>query len=72
MPSWVLCEDCHRVLLAEHGPVCPECLAKRADEEPTDWYAGLSHQPTPAVKPVNKRKVAEPADDTERVQGCCP
>lgn len=56
---WVLCEDCHRVLLAEHGPVCPECLAKR---EARAAEKQLSRKP---------RAVAEPMDDTERVAGCC-
>ena len=27
--GWVLCTDCHRVLQIQHGPTCPECLAKR-------------------------------------------
>lgn len=33
--TWVLCSDCNRVLLAEHGPTCPECMAaqRRRDEE---------------------------------------
>ena len=30
--TYVLCEDCHRVLWAEDGPVCPECLEIRAGE----------------------------------------
>lgn len=64
---WVLCEDCHRVLLAEHGPVCPECLAKREAEV---VEAPPAQQPvmTPTRKP---RAVAEPMDDSERVPGCC-
>ena len=32
--GWVLCEDCHRVLYFKDGPVCPECLAKRAELNP--------------------------------------
>lgn len=31
--AWTVCEDCHRVLWVEDGPVCPECLAKRAEQE---------------------------------------
>ena len=31
--AWMLCEDCHRVLWVEDGPVCPECLAQRAIAE---------------------------------------
>ena len=30
--AWMLCEDCHRVLWVEDGPVCPGCLEKRAEE----------------------------------------
>ena len=30
--AWMLCEDCHRVLWVEDGPVCPECVAKRAEK----------------------------------------
>lgn len=43
--TYVLCEDCHRVLWAEDGPVCPECLEIRArqrraaEDTPTHWDA---------------------------------
>ena len=32
MSRWVTCTDCNRVLLAEHGPTCPECLVRRVNE----------------------------------------
>lgn len=25
MSGWTTCERCNRVLLTEHGPICPEC-----------------------------------------------
>ncbi len=32
--SWVTCTGCNRVLFAEDGPMCPECLeAQRRREE---------------------------------------
>ena len=31
--TYVLCEDCHRVLWAEDGPVCPGCLEIRAKQK---------------------------------------
>ncbi len=32
--EYTVCEDCHRVLLLEHGPVCPECLRIREQTQP--------------------------------------
>lgn len=32
MATYTTCEDCHRVLLEEHGPVCEDCQAKRRSE----------------------------------------
>lgn len=33
--AWVTCTGCNRVLFAEDGPTCPECLEaqRRRDEE---------------------------------------
>jgi hypothetical protein len=58
MSGWVLCTDCHRVLLPEHGPTCPECLAKREALEPPEAVEFPdAQQPMPELKPVAKRKV---------------
>ncbi len=72
MPHWVLCEDCHRVLLVEHGPVCPECLSKRnpagaeaVTEASIAQEGASSHTPKAKV-------AAKTVDESEVAPGCCP
>lgn len=28
LAEYVMCVGCNRILLKEHGPICPECLEK--------------------------------------------
>ncbi len=56
MSEYVLCEDCHRVLFKEHGPVCPECLAKRP---PKKEMAELREEPKRKVEPAENEKQKE-------------
>ena len=54
--TYMLCEDCHRVLWVEDGPVCPECLEKRgqgADGGEVHW------------DPDRQQIVVGPEDDSE-------
>lgn len=46
--GYVTCTDCNRVLRFEHGPTCPECLAKRVEEaeEALDAYPPEVSSPT--------------------------
>lgn len=32
MSGWTTCERCNRVLLTEHGPICPECQEAKERE----------------------------------------
>ena len=49
--NWTTCRDCHRVLWVEHGPVCPECLAKRKalSQTPTEPTADMPAAEAPLV-----------------------
>ena len=48
--AWVTCTGCNRVLFAEDGPTCPECLEaqRRRDEEETPAEAGAEDEGTAA------------------------
>ena len=73
MAHWYTCEDCHREVLAEHGPVCPECLLRRK-EHPEEYeivLGGTAYQPVTMIGTILRKRRAEPVDETEIVPGCC-
>lgn len=63
--DWTTCSDCHRVLYAQDGPTCPDCLA-RGDHEPTTTQqlagegAGFAH---PELTATGDQVSAEPQPD---------
>ena len=59
---WTTCNVCNRVLLAEHGPTCEDCLSKPKKKLDEGLVVEPESEPV-YVKPVKAGKAKDDKED---------